>query len=342
MRTPVAFIIFNRPELTAGVFAAIARARPDKLFVIADGPRSGFEGDVERCAAARAITEKVDWPCDVSRNYAEVNLGCARRPASGLQWVFEQVEEAIVLEDDCVPGAGFFPYCEELLERYRTDERVMHISGNQFVTPRKPTPFSYSFSRYPLSWGWATWRRAFQHYDYRITLWPQLRQTGWLRDILGDERAVHYWTQIFDHTSASNDDITWWDFQWVFACWAQSGFSILPHVNLVSNTGFGPGASHTTNATDRLANLPAAELRLPLRHPDYVVRDVEQDALIFQGIFPPEVRPSMLGQLRGRCIAALPRDVRRSLSSIRSRFVSHSQPSRQQAVASTPTARPRG
>jgi hypothetical protein len=298
-----------------------------------------LDGDVERCAAARAVVEKVDWPCDVSRNYSEINLGCARRPASGIQWVFEQVEEAIFLEDDCAPGPAFFPYCEELLGRYRTDERVMHISGNQFVTPR-PTPFSYSFSRYPLSWGWATWRRAFQHYDYRITLWPQLKQTRWLPDILGDERAAALWTRIFDETVANNDNITWWDFQWVFACWTQCGFAILPHVNLVSNIGFGPGASHTTNATDRLANRPTGELPVPLRHPDYVVRDVEQDALIFQGVFPPEVRPSLLGRLRGRCIAALPPDVRRSLSSIRSRFASQSP--RHQTVATSPTARPRG
>jgi len=321
MRTPVAFIIFNRPELTARVFAAIARARPDRLFVIADGPRRGVDGEVERCAAARAVVEMVDWPCDVSRNYSEINLGCARRPASGLQWVFEQVEEAIFLEDDCLPGPAFFPYCEELLERYRTDERVMHISGNQLLTPR-PTPFSYSFSRYPLSWGWATWRRAFQHYDHRITLWPQLKQTRWLPDTLGDERAVALWTRIFDDTFANNDNITWWDFQWMFAIWAQCGLSILPHVNLVSNMGFGPGASHTTNATDRLANLPANELLLPLRHPGYVVRDVEQDTLVFQQVFPPEIPPSLLGRLRGRCVAALPPDVHRSLSSIRSRFVS--------------------
>jgi hypothetical protein len=340
MRTPVALIIFNRPDLTERVFAAIARAQPDKLFVIADGPRPGLAGDVERCAAARAVVEKVDWPCDVSRNYSEINLGCGRRLASGLQWVFEQVEEVIFLEDDCVPGSAFFPYCEELLERYRTDERVMHISGNQFVTPARPTPFSYSFSRYPLSWGWATWRRAFQHYDYRMTLWPQLKQTKWLRDVLGDELAVNQWTDVFDYTFANNDDS--WDFQWVFACWAQCGLSILPHVNLVSNTGFGPGALHTTNATDSLANLPIGELPVPLRHPDHIVRDVEQDALIFQGIFPPEIRASLLDLLRRSCITALPLDVRRSLSSIRSRISSRSRPSLQQAVTTTPTRRPRG
>ena len=325
MRTPVAFIIFNRPDLTERVFATIARARPDKLFVIADGPRPGFDGDLERCAAARAIVEKVDWPCDVSRNYSEINLGCARRCATGLQWVFEQVDEAIILEDDCMPAPAFFPYCEELLARYCSDERVMHISGNQLVPPRSPTPFSYSFSRYPLSWGWATWRRAFRHYDYQIALWPRLRESRWLSDMLGgDERAVALWTRIFDVHFASIDNVTTWDFQWVFACWVQSGLCILPNVNLVSNLGFGAGASHTTNATDRLANLPAGELRFPLRHPDHLVRDMERDTLIFQEIFPPEIRPSLLGRLRRRCIAALPPDMRQSLSSIRSRFVSQS------------------
>ena len=132
MRTPVVFIIFSRPDLTARVFAEIARARPEKLLVIADGPRPDREGEDAKCAATRAIIERVDWPCEILKNYSNVNLGCGHRPATGLRWVFEQVEEAIILEDDCVPHPTFFRFCEELLEHYRDDERVMHISGDNF------------------------------------------------------------------------------------------------------------------------------------------------------------------------------------------------------------------
>src|SRR5262245_26909140 len=132
MRTPVAFIVFNRPDLTERVFAEIARARPPKLLVVADGPRPDVAGEAEKCVATRAIIDRVDWQCDVLTNYSDRNLGCGRRPSSGLRWVFEQVEEAIILEDDCLPHPTFFQFCEELLERYRDDKRVMHISGNNY------------------------------------------------------------------------------------------------------------------------------------------------------------------------------------------------------------------
>ena len=137
MRTPIAFIIFNRPDLTARVFAEIARARPEKLLVIADGPRPDHEGEDAKCAATRAIIERVDWPCEILKNYSDVNLGCGHRPATGLRWVFEQVDEAIILEDDCVPHPTFFRFCEELLDHYRDDERVMHISGDNFTLFRE-------------------------------------------------------------------------------------------------------------------------------------------------------------------------------------------------------------
>jgi hypothetical protein len=320
MRTPVAFIIFNRPDLTERVFTEIARARPEKFLVIADGPRPEWEGDAEKCAAARAIIERVDWPCDILKNYSDGNMGCARRPATGLQWVFDQVEEAIILEDDCVPHPAFFRYCGELLERYRDDERIMHISGDQFIAQAKVTPFSYSFSRYCLSWGWATWRRAFRHYDPEIKLWPTLRETQWLSDILGDKRAVEHWRKIFDLTFSSIENVNTWDFQWVFACWAQFGLSVLPNANLISNIGFRKDATHTKRATDSRANIPNEKMIFPLKHPAYMMRDQERDKLIFEEVVVPGSRRSFVDRLRGKCAAAVPNSVRKSFSSLRSRF----------------------
>jgi hypothetical protein len=218
MRSPLAFIIFNRPDVTERVFVEIARAGPGKLLVIADGPRPGYPDDEKRCAAARAIIEAVDWDCEVLKNYSEVNLGCALRPATGLRWVFEQVEEAIILEDDCLPHASFFRYCDELLEHYVDDERVMHISGNNHYSTQIEITDSYSFSCYTLSWGWATWRRAFRHFDPEIKLWPTLRDTSWLLDVLGDPRAVKHWKRIYDRTHADIRKLNAWDFQWLFAC----------------------------------------------------------------------------------------------------------------------------
>ncbi len=115
LHTPVALVVYNRPERTARVFEAVRQARPSHLFVIADGPHPSRQGDTERCAAVRAIVEQVDWPCQVARDYADTNLGLKRRVEGGLSWLFGCVEEAIILEDDCLPHPCFFSFCQELL-----------------------------------------------------------------------------------------------------------------------------------------------------------------------------------------------------------------------------------
>jgi hypothetical protein len=323
MRTPVAFLVFNRPDCTERVFAEIARARPPKLLVVADGPRADKAGEAEKCIATRAIIDRVDWKCDVLRNYSDTNLGCGRRPSSGLRWVFEQVEEAIILEDDCLPHPTFFHFCEELLDKYRHDERVMHISGNNYFFRENKIPFSYFFSCYCLSWGWATWRRAFQHYDAEIKLWPVLRNTSWLMDVLGDPRAVEHWKKLYDLSHASIDNVNTWDFQWLFAAWAHRGLSILPSTNVVSNIGFREDATHTRGATNKLANLPRSEMIFPLKHPPCMVRDKTADQIIFERTIMRR-EPSLYEKFRGKCAAALPDPVRKSLSSLRSRLVSNS------------------
>lgn len=303
METPIALILFNRPDTTRRVFAEIARARPKKLFVIADGPRADHPADAEKCAAARAIVNDIDWPCEVLTNYSETNLGCKTRPATGISWLFRHVEEAIIFEDDCLPHPTFFPYCAELLERYRDDERVMMISGDNFQGGRRRTDYSYYFSRYAHTWGWATWRRAWRHFDVEIKLWPVLRETDWLLDILGDAEAVSYWQAIFD--SVSEGRITKaWDYQWLFACWAQSGLAVTPEVNLVSNIGFGEGATHTVADTG-VINLPLAEMKFPLRHPPFMFRHPEADQFNFTHVFAGP-RPRLYPRLKRKLSAAMP------------------------------------
>ncbi|HEX8136043.1 MAG TPA: hypothetical protein VF544_00490 [Pyrinomonadaceae bacterium] len=285
METPIALIIFNRPDTIRRVFGEIARARPKKLFVIADGPRAGHPADAEKCAATRAIINEVDWPCEVVTDYSEVNLGCKLRPATGISRVFEQVEEAIILEDDCLPHQTFFRYCAELLERYRHDERVMMISGDNFQDGLRRTTYSYYFSRYVHCWGWASWRRAWRHFDIEIKLWPVLRETSWLLDVLGDEEAALYWRAIFDAVFEGRISKAW-DYQWLFACWAQNGLAVTPEVNQVSNIGFGDDATHV--ASHRMINLPVAGMEFPLRHPPFMVRQREADQFNFRHVFAPE------------------------------------------------------
>ncbi len=271
---PVALIIFKRPELTAKVFEAIRQAQPSTLVVIADGARANKKDEAEACAAARAVTEKVDWPCRVVRHYSDKNLGCRDRVSSGLDLVFNEFDRAIILEDDCVPELSFFRFCEELLERYRNDERVMAISGDNFQFGNRQIEHSYYFSRYPHVWGWATWRRAWQHYDVKITNWPQMRKDGWLVQLLQDNAAVKFWQASFQ--SVYDRQIDTWDHQWTYACWQQNGLTALPRTNLISNIGFGTEATHTKR-NSRFSKMAVSPMRFPLSHPPQVVRDEQAD-----------------------------------------------------------------
>lgn len=285
LETPVAFIIFNRPDLTARVFQAIAEAQPKKLLVVADGPR--FPEEAEKCREARAVIDKVDWDCEVLTNYSEANLGCKRRVSSGLDWVFSQVEEAIILEDDCLPQPTFFPYCEELLRRYRDNSQITVITGSNLEL-NYPILDSYQFSRYGYIWGWATWRRAWDQYDIDMKRWPSLRDTPWLHGLFGDKDVVEFWKAIFDRVAAGEIDT--WDYQWIFSCWAADGIAVQPCVNLISNLGFGTGATHTTEVTD-VANLPTFEMPFPIRHPVKIELDTAADLVTSKRFFSTKRQP---------------------------------------------------
>jgi hypothetical protein len=275
--TPVAFIIFNRPESTRQVFQSIRAVRPQQLLVIADAPRPTHPDDIAKCAATRAIIDEVDWDCQVFKNYAEVNLGCGLRVSSGLDWVFQQVETAIILEDDCLPDRTFFPYCTELLDRYQDNPRIVHISGNNFQFGKQRGEASYFYSHYAHMWGWATWRRAWQYYDYHLTNWPSRRSTDWLETLLDTPAAVAYWRQIFDRMY--NSEIDTWDYQWNFACWEHDGLCIHPQVDLVSNIGFNAEGTHTIRQ-NQFANLPIGSLQFPLTYPPEVIRDRSADIFV--------------------------------------------------------------
>ncbi|NCS49003.1 MAG: glycosyltransferase family 2 protein [Microcystis aeruginosa BK11-02] len=301
LTTPVAFLIFNRPDTTARVFEAIRQAKPPKLLVVADGPRPDRPDDVEKCKAARAIIDKVDWDCAVLTNYSDVNLGCKSRVSSGLNWVFDTVEEAIILEDDCLPHPSFFQFCEELLEYYRHDQRIMVISGDNFQFGRKRTDYSYYFSVYTHCWGWATWRRAWHFYDETMKLWPEIRSGRFLEYIFRDYREVKYRYRIFQNTY--EDKINSWDYQWCFSCLVQNGLAILPNCNLVSNIGFGADATHTSRAIQSVVNNPVREMSFPLQHPPFITRHFEADRFTWENIYRPQI--SLLFKLKSKILKLL-------------------------------------
>jgi hypothetical protein len=310
LETPVAFLVFNRPDVTARVFAEIARAKPKRLLVVADGARS--ENEAEKCAAVQSIIEQVDWDCQVSKNISDVNLGCKVRVASGLQWVFENCEEAIILEDDCLPHPSFFRFCTELLDKYRDDQRIVTISGNNFQFGKKRGEHSYYFSRYPHIWGWATWRRTWENYDAEMARWAQLRDTSWLQNVVEYQPAVNYWKLIFDKTFAGEIDT--WDVQFLFHCWQQNGLTILPEVNLVSNIGFGDAATHTKQDINEVANLPVASMNFPLLHAPHINRDKQADDFTFNRIYAREIQSSTVYRRLRRKVSSIGKNLQEMFS----------------------------
>jgi len=270
----VLFIIYRRPDVTARAFAAIAAARPSHLYIAADGPRDDAEHTL--CEAARRIVSHVTWPCEVARDYADRNLGCRARVSSALDWFFGACESGIVLEDDCLASPDFFWFCEELLERYRDDERVVHISGETYRRQRG-SEYSYYFSKYALTWGWASWRRSWRAYDLQMRSWPDFRRQPEAAALYDTADEASYWDGVFQQMYEGR--LATWDYAWHYACMTQ-GLSIHPAVNLVENVGSGSGGTNTVGDHPGL-HRRAGTLERPLRHPAWAVRDRQADLDLF-------------------------------------------------------------
>jgi hypothetical protein len=277
----IAYIVFNRPRHTRKTFAAIRARRPSKLFIIADGPRKAHPEDMNRCREVREIVEQIDWPCDVRRNYADENLGLKRRVSSGLDWVFGQVDKAIVLEDDCLPHPDFFTFCETLLDRYEGDERIWVITGSNFMDGRKGGKASYFFSKYNHCWGWASWRRAWRHYQGDLPFWPEWKMTSDWQRRNPDRIERRYWYEIFERVRSNEVDS--WAYPWTGSVWYHGGLTATPNANLVTNIGFGPEGTHTQASEDQ-TGVPVEPLGL-LTHPRRIKQDGRADRYVFDHVF---------------------------------------------------------
>ncbi|MBY0380317.1 MAG: hypothetical protein K2W78_00120 [Xanthobacteraceae bacterium] len=261
----VVLFIFNRPHESRVTFEAIRAVRPERLFIVADGPRACRATDHSLCAEARAVVADIDWPCEVHRNYSETNLGCARRVSSGLDWVFSQVEDAIILEDDCVADPSFFRFCSELLDKYRDVDRVMMIAGRSHATvDRLPGGDSYYFSKLPRIWGWATWRRSWAKFDFDLKDRPRHRE---LRIWPGHLFYRIIMRHILD--LVLNGDLESWAYRWFYAVNRNDGLCITPSSNLIENVGFDEQATHTT-VNDGRWRTGTCPMMFPLQHPDQI------------------------------------------------------------------------
>ncbi len=283
---PVLFMIFNRPETTKQVFEAIRKEKPRRLFVAADGPRHNKPGEDEKCAEVRKIATAVDWECDVKTLFREKNLGCGRAPAGGISWFFEHVEEGIILEDDCLPSHDFFLFCAELLQRYRNDNRVMEIGGNNLLQNQSENDeYSYYFSNHNMIWGWATWRRAWKVYDFEMSLYKKIRDTEYLDTCFNSTHELNYFKWVFDKTIANIKNVSWWDYQWEFLRRINSGLTVVPQKNLVVNLGIGSNATHTKDPDGAGHGLKLENLDFPLKHPEFMLVDARRDKIFFINTF---------------------------------------------------------
>lgn len=271
--TPILFIIFNRPDKTRRVFAEIKKVRPARLFITADGPRENKPEDTELCHLTREAVKNIDWPCEVKTLFREKNAGTTIVGPSAIRWFFDNVDRGIILEDDGLPDLSFFPYCEELLEKYKDDPRIMHISGNNFQQNNKnfKCDGDYYFSRITRIWGWATWKRAWDLFDNDMKLWPKARAEKRLCKIFPDSAVAYRWGYLFDQSTEDRfNPISQaridWDGRWLFSCLMNGGLAISPRVNLVSNIGFDSEARIARNPSDETANVPARSVNIPLSH----------------------------------------------------------------------------
>lgn len=279
--TPILFLVFNRSETTKVVFERIKSIKPKYLYIASDGPREFVVGEDLLVKNVRDwVLENIDWDCEIKTLFRSKNLGCGVAVASAIDWFFQNEEMGIIIEDDCLVSKSFFNYCEELLIKYRSCPEIVSICSSNSIG-YKSDLFSYSFSRYSLIWGWATWRRAWFNYDFDIKHWPLLKSNDWLKSLNDSPKFNSYWSHVFD--TCYNKEVNTWDFQWNFASFLNGGISIIPNVNMVRNIGIGINETHKVDK--HFMDFVDNEIDFPLIHPNVIELNSEIDNLLDFKIF---------------------------------------------------------
>lgn len=279
MNTPILFLVFNRPDTTKQVFQKIKEARPPRLYVAADGPREGREYEAKKCAQVRQIATEVDWECEVNTLFRKENLGCKMAVSGGIDWFFENEEMGIILEDDCLPSITFFRFCEDMLTFFEDDKRVMQITGTNKLNEWKSDLQDFHYSIYGSCWGWATWKDAWQLNDLNMKDLHSEKVKTALKNsmVVGKHFKKRY--KILKSVKAGAIDS--WAYTWFYTRALNSGLSVVPSINLISNVGFGNESTHTKNPNSVEASLPIHNLKIK-RLNQFVVPDREYDFKIME------------------------------------------------------------
>jgi FkbM family methyltransferase len=310
LNTPILFLIFNRPDTTEKVFAKIREVEPKRLYIAADGPRENRGDDIIKCIEARSIVNKIDWDCEVKTLFNVENKGCGKAVSDAIKWFFMNVEEGIILEDDCLAGVSFFNYCTVLLERYRHEKKIMHISGNNFQSGIKRGEGDYFYSIFSHNWGWATWRRAWKYYEFELEKAPPISLKKYSVAFNKNLGFIKWWQDIFSKVKFSQ--VNTWDYQWQYAMILRGGMSICPNVNLVENIGFGEDATHTKQEVKWITNNKAQSLET-FRSPSMMKLNYEADYFAMYKVFgikdetkQRKTIPQMLSAVKRRVLGKIP------------------------------------
>lgn len=278
LKTAVLFLVFNRLDTTRHVFSAIRQAKPPRLYLGADGPRANRPEEEQAVRVVRSyLLNHIDWKCEVRTLFREENLGCGQAVSGAITWFFENEEQGIILEDDCLPDATFFPFCEELLNKYKHEESVSSISGSNPIDYREAeeSPADYFFSRYSRIWGWASWRRAWKDYDRHLSLWPECKRHNTYYDFFDSRKEAKRFAQNLE--KCYNGEVDTWDFQWHFTKRMHRTLTLVSKQNLVQNIGGGENATHTSSSGGTLLDFPVRSIEFPLTHPPRIVVDEGRD-----------------------------------------------------------------
>jgi len=274
-KTAILFLVFNRLDTTKRVFSMIQKIKPPRLYIASDGARKGIVKEKNEVDAVREyITSNINWNCEVMTLFRKNNKGCKYAVSSAIDWFFDNEEMGIILEDDCLPSYSFFLFCEELLIKYKDNQDVYLVSSNGEDGLSEFIKKDYSFTKYALIWGWASWSRVWSQYDVEITDWKVSREKI-LKEVSDSKDTKKYWRQVFQKVYDSKIDT--WDYQLTYLLLKNSGKCIIPKVNLVSNIGFGVNATHTHDQYDTYSNRKVYEMSFPLKHPDniYLCNDID-------------------------------------------------------------------
>ncbi len=280
MKAPIVLIIYNRSYLTKKIIDVLRNIKPKTIYVIADGPKD--DTDFGKCRQARNEVEKIDWNCTIHKRYSKINNGLRRNMVNGLDWVFKSVDRAIILEDDLTIDESFFKFCDELLEKYKDSDEIISISGNNFQFGKTKIKESYYFSKYVHSWGWATWRRGWKLYDDSMKDWLVISKDKSFQNYFQNIFSVMYWKQIFK--LVYQGEINSWAYIWSYTAFKNQKLTIIPKVNLVSNTGYGKQATHTFFKI-RTMGMKTEKINFPLKHPNNIVENKKADLVTERNVY---------------------------------------------------------